>query len=115
MKNEVKKKMHPEWRAMVYQSHRETTLKKKIVSVVPSTHVMNTRSREIKTQPDLFRPYQTSAGRRPDRNAALAQKLTVFDRFRGWRIYNEVAKSSREHDQWRLSMMLSSFPVVVLQ
>jgi hypothetical protein len=30
-------------------------------------------------------------------------------------IYNEEAKSSREHDQWRLSMMLSSFPVVVLR
>src|SRR5580658_4120986 len=30
-------------------------------------------------------------------------------------IYNDIAKSSREHDQWRLSMRLSSFPVVVLR
>jgi hypothetical protein len=30
-------------------------------------------------------------------------------------IYNENAKSSGEHDQWRLSMRLSSFPVVARQ
>jgi hypothetical protein len=54
MKNEVKKKMHAEWRAMVYQSHCETTRKKKIINVVPSKPVMNMRSREIKTQPRSF-------------------------------------------------------------
>jgi hypothetical protein len=45
-------------------------------------------------------------------NAAPAdsQKLIIFALPC---IYNEVAKSSREHDQWRLSMMLSSFLVVV--
>jgi hypothetical protein len=41
------------------------------------------------------------------------QFIAEVHRFLSPRIYNEVAKSSREHDQWRLSMMLSSFPVVV--
>jgi len=32
MKNEVKKKMHVVWPAMLYQSHREVSVKKKISS-----------------------------------------------------------------------------------
>jgi hypothetical protein len=31
MKNEVKKKMHAKWQAMVYQSYRETRMNKKIL------------------------------------------------------------------------------------
>jgi len=34
MKNEVKKKMHAKWRAMVYQSYRETAVKQKISAIL---------------------------------------------------------------------------------
>jgi hypothetical protein len=34
MKNEVKKKMHVERRAMVYQSYRETGAKQKISTII---------------------------------------------------------------------------------
>src|ERR1700733_3506970 len=46
------------------------------------------------------------------RAEAITQKLIFFTRVC---IYNEAARHSREHDQWRLSMRLSSFPVVVHQ
>jgi hypothetical protein len=48
-------------------------------------------------------------------DSVLARQSAEVHRFRSRRIYNEVAKPSREHDQWRLSMMLSSFPGVVRQ
>jgi hypothetical protein len=50
---------------------------------------------------------------RADERAAtetVTQKLIVSTHVC---IYNGAAKYSREHDQWRLSMMLSSFLVVV--
>jgi hypothetical protein len=47
-----------------------------------------------------------------DLDAADSQKFIIFARCC---IYNEVAKSSREYDQWRLSMMLSSFLLVAPQ
>src|SRR6202035_227251 len=112
MKNEVKKKMHAAKRLLVYQSHRETSVDRK-----SERHSIQTGREQAITGDE-----EAAAARRDmsiasgpsesSSNAAIPQKFIVFEHRAS---IMTVAKPSREHDQWRLSMMLSSFPDVVRQ
>jgi hypothetical protein len=115
MKNEVKKKMHEVPRASLYQSHTATWPKKKISTALhPGTS--QSCSRKKKKQHDPPRAF-VHRSRAPVRTTALAlRRSSSFSiLFADGASIMTVAKSSREHDQWRLSMMLSLFPVVELQ
>src|ERR1700683_3962303 len=97
---------------MLYQSHSALRVNKKILTR-ERRDASRTDERARERSPGLFELDSIfwPAEARP-RAEAITQKLIFFTRVC---IYNEAARHSREHDQWRLSMRLSSFPVVVHQ
>jgi hypothetical protein len=97
---------------MLYQSHSAMRVNEKILTR-EHRNPSRTDQRARERSPGLFEleSIVLPAEARPAAET-ITQKLIFSTRVC---IYNEAAKHSREHDQWRLSMRLSSFPVVVHQ
>src|SRR5580693_10780462 len=81
-------------------------------NVAPSKHLASAPSQARKTQLNPACECHRLYALVRNGDATTPQKFIVF---KLCSIYNDIARSSREHDQWRLSMRLSSFPVVVLR
>jgi hypothetical protein len=115
MKNEVKKKMHAvNERCCTKVTERQESIRKSSRRVRKKCrdHAIARDENAAAIDRVHVKHSRVKACRESNGGPINRQKFIIFTLHC---IYNDVAKSSREHDQWRLSMMLSSFLVVAPQ